>query len=352
MRTVPFFSFLLALSLSCVLHQYATASTTDDSPEESIRPVLNREYLPTVLEMLASAQISVRIIQYEYVSHGAVRDIEQAILAAARRGVDVKMLVDDTVKQSRRNVEWLAKRGIDVKLDETAEYGEPGDKTTHAKLILIDDRKVLIGSTNFSAKSIEANNEANVYLAGDSAGQAVRTYFDRLWADPVKEPGVEMCRLGNADIWFNRHYFPNALKLFQGARKRIYVIVYGMNVGPPGSKVRDLLAELARAKKRGVDVRVMLDASEGKFAEKNMEFNDEAVRFIESAGVPAKFDSTGIVSHAKILLVDDIAVVGGTNWGRGPLELYNDCNVAVRRMEAVRRFSEAFLSLWSGRPAF
>ncbi len=351
-------SFLRLAALSAIfwipssILIFSAAQPAPASDSYPVRAVVNREYLPTVLDMIASAQTSLRIIQYEYVSHGAVRKIEEAILSAARRGVDVRILIDDTVRQSKKNVEWLARKGIRVKLDETREYGQPGDKTTHAKMILVDDKKFIIGSTNFSDKSISDNNEANLYLARPAAARSLRTYFEALWKNAVREPSVEPFRSADVDVIFNRQYVPSVKRLFQSARKRIHVILYGINIGRPGSGVRDLIEEMKQARDRGVDVRVILDVSRGSFAEKTLQFSREAASYLEKSGIAVKFDSEEVITHAKVLLVDDAVVVGGTNWGYGPLTQYNDMNVIVRRPEIVGRFASGFSKLWSGAARF
>ncbi|MBI4178943.1 hypothetical protein HY522_05950 [bacterium] len=345
----PLFRLILTIWGSAAGLMFTGSAAADSN---AIQAVLGREYLPAVLEMIGAAKNSVRIIQYEYVSYGAVRRIEDAILAAARRGVDVRVLIDDTVRASRRNVERLAEKGIAIKLDETREYGEPGDKTTHAKMIWVDDQRFIVGSTNFSDKSISDNNEANVCLADPAAAKQVRAYFDRLWKNAADEPDLEPFRSAEADVLFNRQYLRAVKRLFQTAQTRIYVVLYGINVGPPGSAARDLIGEMERAKKRGVDVKVLLDKSGGTFAEKTLKFNREAQVYMEKAGIAVKFDSDEVITHAKVLVVDGAAVVGGTNWGHGPLNLYNDINVVVRRPEAVARYAEAFLALWSGARRF
>lgn len=315
-----------------------------------MRAVINREYLPAVLEMIGSAQKSIHVIQYEYVHYGAVRQIESALIDAVRRGVKVRMILDDTVDHTKKSIDRLKKNGIDVKLDETFSYGEAGDKTTHAKAILVDGEKFILGSTNFSAKSIEDNNEANLYIASPEAGKRFKNYFERLWKNAAAEPTTPAARLGDADLIFNRQYLPTMLDLFQNAKKRIYVVMYSMNMDRRWPSIRRLSDELEKAKSRGVDVRIVLDQSAGSFAEKTLEFNDDAKRVFAKAGIELRLDSKEVITHAKVLIVDDAAVVGGTNWGHGPLDLYNDCNAIVRRPELVRKFSDMFLSLWNAKP--
>lgn len=345
--------FWALLSLGLIPLIAGPAMAKDQAPRTtSVRAVLNREYLPEVLGMIRTAKESVQVIQFEWIAYGPVVEIEEALEAAARRGVKVRMLLDDSVKTTRQAVGRLAARGFEVKLDETKKYGESGDKTTHAKVFLVDKKKLILGSTNCSSHAIDKNNEANIYLESAEAGAAVAAYFDQLWSNAALEPDVQPCRLGDFDLIFNRQYVPTVTELFRKARKRIHVVLYGMNLGRENSTVRELIGELSKAKKRGVDVRFMLDQSTGEFFKKGKELNDEARDYFDEMGIPMKYDSLDVITHAKVVLVDNLAVVGGTNWGHGPLHQYNDCNAVVRRADAVKKLSDAFLKLWSGASRF
>lgn len=320
--------------------------------DTAVRAVLNREYLPAVLEMIRGAKKSVHVIQYEWIRFGAVVDIERELIKAEKRGVKVSILLDDSVSATKKMIGLLTRDGFDVKLDETAEFREPGDKTTHAKAILVDGEKLILGSTNFSDKAIGENNEANIYMESGEAGKAFLSYFDQLRKNAEREPVAGPCHMDGVDVIFNRQYLPTVHPLFRNAKKRIFVALYGINIGPPHSAARELIDDLKQAHDRGVDVRVMIDRSTGEFSDKTMEINVEAREYFDKLGIPVKFDSTDVITHAKILVADDAAVVGGTNWGHGPLELYNDCNAVVRRPDVVKKLSGAFLNIWNGAKQF
>ncbi len=343
-----FFLYTIVAALS-IAAGCGLASAADPAAP---RAVLNRDYLPAVLDMIGSAKKTIQVIQYEYVDYGAVRQIEAVLAAAVGRGVSVRMILDDTVKSTRRSIARLQKKGMDVKLDETAEYGKPGDKTTHAKAILVDGQKLMIGSTNWSDKSISDNNESDVLLNDPVIGKKFSGYFDQIWNNAFREPAIPPPSGASTDVMFNRQYLPTVLRLFQAAHRRIYVVLYGIKIGGEKTSVGRLLGELKQAQARNVDVRIILDQSTGEFSDKTTEFNEEAKDYFNAAGIACRLDTKEIITHAKILIVDGAAVVGGTNWGHGPLDQYNDCNVILKNSATVEPFASAFLSLWNGAPRF
>lgn len=89
----------------------------------------------------------------------------EALVAAHRRGVDVRVCLDlgrtretGEIENKHTNAQaWLEQRGIRVVLDEDS-------ITTHAKVALIDDRWVLLGSHNWTRSALTTNREASVVL--------------------------------------------------------------------------------------------------------------------------------------------------------------------------------------------
>lgn len=108
-------------------------------------------------------------------------DIIQALIAAARRGVEVRVLLpgisDNPIHAvlNKQNAERLVKAGGKVyKVDPG-----PDEKVfTHGKLMTIDGVWTTIGSTNFDTRALENNQELNISVT--DAGFA-RTVESRLF---------------------------------------------------------------------------------------------------------------------------------------------------------------------------
>ncbi len=143
-------------------------------------------YARVLLELIARAQESIHVVMYRASYYPAYKnslanDILNALVAAAGRGVEVKVFLDDcafypeSAQANREATRYLADHGIAVRFDDPS-------ATTHAKLVIIDGRDVILGSTNWNYYSLEKNNEADIAALGIPAlAVTYDQFFSRLW---------------------------------------------------------------------------------------------------------------------------------------------------------------------------
>jgi phosphatidylserine/phosphatidylglycerophosphate/cardiolipin synthase-like enzyme len=302
---------------------------------EPLRPVVNREYLPAVLDLINAATNSIEFVQLEMHADRAVGAIEAALAAAVKRGVRVRGLLDDGVDFNAAAIARLLALGAEAKLDTAA-------KMTHAKLVVVDGKVVLLGSTNWTGNSMGNNNESNVRLDDPVLAAYFTRYFAALWADSAAEPDLPAVESGTVKTVVNRQYFPEVLGLFQSATQRIRVVMYGINYSPKyaGGKVNQLVEALAAARARGVDVAVAMDLSDYNHLLNKV--NAPAKEFLAAAGVATFDDPLKTTTHAKVIVADGCAVIGSVNWGKDALETRNEACVAIRDPVVAEAFAAYF----------
>ena len=327
MNMLPFRCVVLGFLLFC-----AGASA---GAAEAVRPVVNREYLPEVLDLIAAATNSIEFLQLEMHDDRAVQAIEAALASAVKRGVRVRGLLDDGVDFNAAAVERLRALGADAKLD------TPG-KMTHSKLVVVDGRIVLLGSTNWTGNSMGNNNETNVRLDDPVLASYFGRYVAALWADSAAEPDLPSIESGTVKTVVNRRYFPEVMDLLNSATQRIRVVMYGIKYDPKyaGGKVNQLVEALAGAHGRGVDVAVAMDLSDYNATLNAV--NAPAKEYLAAAGVAVYDDAEKTTTHAKVIVADDCAVIGSANWGYDAIERRNETCVAIRDPEIAAYFLEYF----------
>jgi phosphatidylserine/phosphatidylglycerophosphate/cardiolipin synthase-like enzyme len=117
---------------------------------------------------------------YTHEAAGGVEKFNLAVQAASRRGVKVRVLLNiesmghAITKINTKTADYLRLAGCEVK------FGQIG-VATHAKLILIDDRIMALGSHNVSKGSFSRNQEASIVIEGGEAIRPYVDYFNLLW---------------------------------------------------------------------------------------------------------------------------------------------------------------------------
>lgn len=146
--------------------------------QSSVIAVSDRGFFPAVHEALQDARESIHIVAFELKYYPEYPDSSQNIIVedlieAHTRGVDVKVVMDEYASENSA-FEYLGENGIPVKYDSR-------DVTTHAKLVIIDGEKVILGSTNFSYYGLEKNNEVDVIIMAEHIADYFEEYFQGLW---------------------------------------------------------------------------------------------------------------------------------------------------------------------------
>lgn len=171
--------------------------------EAQVEDISGRKYFPVVKDALSKAKKSISLVMYliELSSHKENLKADQlvsSLIEAKQRGVDVEVILDQNVDfvQRRSKSEWEAKvksmraykrlkeAGVKTRYDEPARY-------THAKAIVIDERIVILGSTNWTESSLNKSNEINVLIKSKGLADEVLSYIKAIKIDENIEKYLE-----------------------------------------------------------------------------------------------------------------------------------------------------------------
>lgn len=232
------------------------------------------------------------------------------------------------------------------------DYTDPAkgntNKIMHNKFFVIDSQKVWTGSANLSNSGTGGYN-ANLVAAIDSAALACeyRAEFDRLrervepkQKKPEGRTGALLIGDVEAELWFSPQDRPmryGVQPLLAAARDRIDISIFFLTH-------KYVTAELIAAHQRGVQVRVIVDATSAK----NGYTKHELLRV---AGIPVKVENWGGKMHAKAAAIDgQTLVLGSMNW-TGAGERTNDENTLILRSRRLaQQYGVWFEELWRSIP--
>lgn len=154
------------------------------------------ERLTALLDLIAGATASLRILYYIYVDDDAGARVRAALIAAARRGVTVKLIVDGMGSEHAQNHRFfdpLQEAGVDV-CRFVPRWGRRYLLRNHQKLALADEARVIIGGFNiqdsyFGTAEDQAWRDLGFYVEGPAAAH-LTGYFDALdqWAQEEHPP--------------------------------------------------------------------------------------------------------------------------------------------------------------------
>lgn len=123
------------------------------------------------------------------------RSLRRSLMRAARRGVDVRILVPG--RSDRSFVLWASQRAYSSFLRAGVRLFEWPAAMMHAKVAVVDGLWCTIGSYNIDPLSLLRNRELNLALFGREAGARFEGMFERDFARSVEiEAGVWQFRNG------------------------------------------------------------------------------------------------------------------------------------------------------------
>lgn len=126
-----------------------------------------------VMNVLRSATEELKICMYTISDN----PIAETILSCHKMGVNVRIITDDGKTFDRgSDIYSLSKRGIDIKIDSYKSL-------MHHKFVLIDNRKVMTGSYNWTRTGSDINNENILITTNKRIVKAYDQEFDRLWLE-------------------------------------------------------------------------------------------------------------------------------------------------------------------------
>ena len=145
----------------------------------------------------------------------------------------------------------------------------------------------------------------------------------------------------NIVVLANKDYYPVLKHHFQKAEKKIEGTIYLFRVTSfPDNEPADLMRELIAAHNRNVDVNLILDLAPESGPEYN-EANMHAGQLLKKAGINVRFDTSGVVTHAKTFVIDGrYCFVGSHNFTHSALATNEEMSLFVDSPELASKLSE------------
>lgn len=276
-----------------------------------------------LLKAINSAQKSIRFKIYLFTRD----DIKDALIAAAKRGVDVRAIVELNVSGgSATNVDmYNAMKNSGVKW----QWASYDFRFTHEKSLVVDDQIALIMTYNSTASGFNSNRGYGVIdPRADDVAEMARVY-DADWQKI--QPDLSNARL----VWSPVNARKKWVELIDSAKSTL-------EMEQEEWLSQEIVGHVADAAKRGVKVRVIIPPSESQGAFDQQPYYD----LLRVSGGQIKFmDDPHMVG--KTTLVDgQRALVGSENVSNNSLDNNRELGIIFDQADAIETLRRAFEKDW------
>ena len=340
---------------------------TDDMQWDAEELFLSGDaFFERVFSEVRGVRRSIDVEVYIFNGDEVGRMAEDALIGAAARGARARLLVDGIGSRA-----WIASSGarlratgVDVRVYHPLwPFSRLVNRRNHRKTWILDGRAAFVGSMNVAAVHSErvsggsAWQDAAVRVEGPEIS-ALQAAFEQAWSRGRAPDGQRVDRTLNQRKWIDRlrgrgpkpallvrlnytqslrrRSFHDFLARLTGARRSVWIANPYLVPSPI------VLRALARARKAGADVKILVPQSSDVFFMRWVAtaFYGPLVR----AGAEV-YEYLPRFLHQKSTVVDDWATVGTSNMNTRSLLHDLEVDVVLSHRESVRELATAFEAL-------
>lgn len=306
----------------------------------------DRAAYPVLERMLAGARKSILISVYNWRMDETGLRIADLVANKAREGLDVHVLVDEYGQSEQKGdkdiLPWLRAHGVDARHYRNMVVFPRGFlHFSHRKLYLVDGDQAMTGGMNLGHEYELLWHDLMVEVKGELAGQLHQEWL-RDWKfsggrevrlEPLQARtygSVTGVAIGTSPHEPGRgdEIHRVLLSAIQHAKRRVWAVY-------PYWGDRELVKQLGRAARRGVDVRAIVPLENDVPVFKAA--NKFVVRELLDLGVKVRW-YTKSFAHAKYMVVDDMTAIGSSNGDTSSFQYQQELDVLTPDPEFTRRF--------------
>lgn len=269
--------------------------------------------------------------------------ITNALNKAKARGVSIRFVYDEA--PNPLNTYYKGNdiiKNLSIK-SQSDKVGNEAGKLMHNKFVIFDKRIVFTGSMNFSKTGLSDYDGNDVVII--SSAEIANLYeleFEQMLNGKFhlsknRHDVSNRFILGNSEVevYFSPQYKSclRIVEIINSAKKYIYIPAFLITH-------KDIADALVNAKKRGVDIKIILDGnSSGTRNTKH--------QYLRENGILLKFENYAGKLHSKTMIIDDSYLIMGSMNFSNSGENKNDENLLIiKNPELVKNYRDFFLYLW------
>ena len=315
------------------LKLYLSDMTVKLKPDDKCSSLACKE----ILKQINDSKTSIDIALYGWDN---VAQITNAIKNAKSRGVKVRIVYDTSPAEYYPETKHIVELA-----DESAK--DSPNVLMHNKFIIFDNQKVITGSMNFARTGFSGfNSDCIIFLNSEEIAKIYEEEFLQMlsgkFSTSKSHVNHKTIMLGSAKVTplfspKDKIITNNVIPIINSAKRYIYI--------PTFLITHDELAQsLINAKKRGIDVKMIVDAT-------NPFMPRSKVKMLRASGIPVKIENYAGKLHSKSIIIDDKYIIAGSmNFSKSG-ENKNDENALIIEDERLAKYYRGFFEyLWNKVP--
>jgi phosphatidylserine/phosphatidylglycerophosphate/cardiolipin synthase-like enzyme len=221
------------------------------------------------------------------------------------------------------------------------------DRIMHNKFFIIDNQIIWTGSANISDSDVGGYSANTMVIIRSKEVAAAYTkefeqmYAGKFHAEKVKSDQKTYNVEGTpVKVLFSPRDFPmkkSVQKVIRQANTSIYASVFYLTN-------KYVAADLIKAKQRGVDVRIIVDATSAENGYSKHEI-------LREVGIPVKVENWGGKMHSKSMVADGKYIVAGSmNWTTAGDSVNDENTLVIESTTLGKQYEQYFNKIWKSVP--
>lgn len=273
-------------------------------------------------------------------------EIVSALQKASKRGVKIRVATDnDNIKNNTQTFQNIKSFADKIVYDNKPE--KDANRLMHNKFFIFDGKKIWTGSTNITNTGLSGFNANNAILINS---KNIATIFTEEFENfmnlkfhsakhSIKQQDI-IIGTSCINVFFSpqdKTIINQIIPEIKNAKKYIYIPIFIITH-------KKMAQEIINAKQRGVDVKVIIDATSArnKYSQHTL---------FRQKNIPVKTENFAGKMHMKTLIIDDkLVFLGSMNFTKSG-EMYNDENcILIKNSQVAKDLKTEFLSIWNKIP--
>jgi phosphatidylserine/phosphatidylglycerophosphate/cardiolipin synthase-like enzyme len=303
----------------------------------------NTNVCKELIKIIDNSKQSLDIAIYGY---DELPPITAALKRAKTRGVNIRFIYDKNYDEAK---DFYKDNSIISQFASISTNDKTSSKTLsnmimHNKFIISDEKTVYTGSMNFSPTGTSGYDVNDVIIINSKEiANLYKTEFEQMLngkfhTKKVKSGLNNHFKLGNSEIevYFSPQDKPSSriIQLIDSSKSYVYIPTFLITH-------TEISQALIRAKHRGIDVRVIIDAN-------STSTRNSKHTTLRKEGILLKTENYAGKLHAKTIIIDDEYLISGSMNFSNSGENKNDENLLIIKDSQIAIFHKNFfLYLWT-----